>query len=218
MRSRREEAAMRLRPSVPTIFAMNRMRRALSLLIAMTWVSIGSAALAAAEPPVDAAQALTLLGEAVADLRQATLQRDVASREREHGLLRHARETLRRATSGLTGTQRDQALRLLADLDVALQRRADQLGRFDSPFGEPFDPPSPGRNELAILAKQGQAILSNQPSVRPPNTDDIAWRRRRQGPLKSADESSGFPAQPGTADSVPGRTVAWPQLKLQLGP
>jgi hypothetical protein len=65
---------------------------------------------------IDHAQAVMLTHRAVRELRQAALQRDVASWASERVLLEQASTHLARAVPALTGAQRERALQLLADL------------------------------------------------------------------------------------------------------
>ena len=165
------------------------------------------------------AEAMALMRRAVRYLRQAALQREVASRDQERLVLEQARADLDRAVAALSGAQRERGLQLVADLDAAMRRSSEQLGRFDSSFHDPYDPPLPGRNELAVIAKEGQALLREQVLQRPPNTDDVAWTQRGTAATVGSTGPSGAsfsPAARGPMPSIPGEEVAWPQLQLRL--
>ena len=163
------------------------------------------------------AEATALARRAVRYLRQAALQREVASRNHEALVLEQARADLARAVPALNGVQRERGLQLLADLDAAMRRGSEQLGRFESPLHDPYDPLLPGRNELAVITKEGQALLREQVLQRPPNTDDVAWAHgRARAAAAGAPDASQSAAARGSMSSVPGEAVAWPQLELRL--
>lgn len=118
----------------------------------------------------------------------------------------------------LTGAQRERALELLADLDAAMRHASAQLGRFISRLPDRYDPPLPGRNALAALAKQGQALLRDEALKRPPDTDDIAWTRRATRSWQnSTNGAKSAPGARGVMPSGPGETIAWPQVQIRLG-
>ena len=163
---------------------------------------------------IDARGATALMHEAERELRQAALQRDVASRSNERALLRQARADLERAARGVSGAQRERVMQVLADLDAAMRRGSTQLGPFISALPDTDEPPLPGRNELAVLAKQGLALLNDQPQVRPPDTDDVAWTHRSATPATTGTDRSGTPLTARDVMSpVSGETVAWSQLQ-----
>ncbi len=174
--------------------------------------------LASERSAISPREAMALTHRAVRGLRQAALQREVASPAQERLLLEQIKAGLELAVPALRGERREHALRLLADLDAAMRRGSNQLGPLVSPFHDSFDPPLPGRNELALLAKEGEALLRDEPLQRPPNTDDIAWTQRgtppATGPVQGSLDSLGARD---LISPVPGQTAAWPQLQFRLG-
>jgi len=158
-------------------------------------------------------QAEQLIGSATDDLKQAALESQLASDPHLLSLLRSAQGKLNRALAPLSGERRRRVGSLLSDIDHAIAREQDQLGHLVSSNGESFVAPAPGRSELAVLAKEGQA-LERHSSFRPtPDTDDIAWLDRDRSITSAAAPS---PAASALLSDVPGSEVAWPQFSHRL--
>ncbi len=98
------------------------------------------------------------IDDAVRELKQAAMQADFASNERELSLLQEAHENLLAAAGQLNGVQRTRAIELLADLDHVIKRGSAELGPLISSTGDTFGPPPPSRNQLAQLANEGQDL------------------------------------------------------------
>jgi len=168
-------------------------------------------------PARNGQQAEQLIDSATGDLKQAALESQLASDQRLLSLLRSAQGKLNRALAPLSGERWRKVDSLLSDIDHAVAREQVQLGRLVSSNGETFIAPAPGRSELAVLAKEGQA-LEHHASFRPtPDTDDIAWLER------SRSTSAGTGALPPAALPRPvmppdllGGEAAWPQFFRRL--
>jgi hypothetical protein len=156
--------------------------------------------------------AMALLRDAAAGLDQAALQRDFASNASVLRLLQRAHDDLAAAGKTLCCAERTQAIGLAAGIDYAIARGSAQLGTLVSNGPDRFGPLPPSRNELAVLAKEGQQLVHDSlPALRAPDTDDIAWLRGETGPVSGRGVDPWAPAGEPPA-SLPGDSRAWPQL------
>jgi hypothetical protein len=112
-------------------------------------------------------------------LEQAALQWDFASNARQLDLLRQARGDLQTALPGLRGLRRRQAAALSADIGRVLVRDTSPLEiQADAGLdtgGPNLGPLAPSRDELAVLAKEGQDLVRSAPvAIRPSEIPELA--------------------------------------------
>jgi hypothetical protein len=131
-------------------------------------------------PAKDRAQAERLIDGAARDLEEAALQSGFTSNSRVLYLLRSAQDQLIRAMGPLSTDRWLQVDRLLEDIDRVIARGAAQLAPLASSGRESFTPRASSRNELAVLARECQALVRHAAPRRLPDSDDIAHRRKEK--------------------------------------
>ncbi len=124
---------------------------------------------------------------AVRLINQAALQRDFASNERIHALLQDAQGILAATDARVCCGSRIRLIDFERDLDHAVNRADDAMGA--GPGQGAARSGQPGRDELNLLAREGQALL-REPAYAPwtgpqPSPEAMAAARRPDVPVEA---------------------------------
>lgn len=118
-----------------------------------------------AQEPVVAPAAMDSLRSVALRLDDAARQADFSSRAQGLLQLESARDRLENSINELCCARRDRAARLESNIDRVIARARVDLGPLLSTTGAASGPPAPNRDELLILAKEGENLLRNSAAL-----------------------------------------------------
>jgi hypothetical protein len=118
----------------------------------------------AAPETAPSAAAIEAMRQIASRLDETALQRDFRTDEEELAQLEAVRDKLAATMGELCCARRAMATRLQANLERVIGTASIQLDPTRATIGAAFGPSAPNRDELAILAKESQALVRNSAS------------------------------------------------------
>jgi len=164
--------------------------------------------IAATAEDAPSASAIEAMREIASRLDETALQRDFRTDAEELAQLEAVRDKLDATIGELCCARRAMATRLQANLERVIGTAASQIDPIRAPIGAAFGPSAPNRDELAILAKEGQALVRNSASFPVRRRSSELLSARHEDPrLKDPRADVGSTEAPGNSwiEFSPGR-------------
>jgi hypothetical protein len=139
-----------------------------------------------AQEALPSAAAMALLRAVARQLDEAARQSDFNSRAQELLKLQSARDRLENSINELCCAQQARAIELETNIDRVIDRAAWRLGPLLSATGASVGSPAPNRDELTVLAKEGEALLRNSAELPVSQRADELLSARTEGSWKQA--------------------------------